>query len=163
MTYQVETSQIEPKLTQLINGLGAFLSLLENEAEILRKNDLAPLTDISQTKSKLSEQVEQDYLAIMAPFKQHQENETLSIAEVIELPIFESLASKLQIKFFKALELSQRCHEKNLSNGITIQTLNNLNQTLINLMSGTPENATTYGSEGKKMQKGSSKHTLGTA
>lgn len=166
MDNAIQIAQLEPHLKQLHQSLSQFQQLLDTETDCLKKADLTQLSKISTDKATLSEQIEVAHSRLISNITESlavDAKVNFSLAEIIALPIFEQLPSNIQEQLTEAVHLIEDCHNKNLTNGMTIQALSNINQNAIRIIAGASETQTTYGSEGKKASAGSAKKTLGTA
>lgn len=148
-------------LKQLISQLDSFKSLLEQEAFVLKSNETQALFEISQQKEALATQVEacyQQFIQKLSP------DLAFSLAEIIQLPLFNQFSPADQALANDALQLMEACHNLNLSNGMTIQALNNLNTSLLQMINGQDASAKVYGAKGKTTNTTiPTSKTLGTA
>lgn len=145
MTQLVDAQKISPPLSQLLESLAEFESVLDQEETILKSTDISPLTDLLKQKETLSDQVNRQFSDVSNQFS----NDLLSLNEFIQLDSYHQLPSTIQKQIKQAIELATTCHEKNIRNGMTVQSLNNINQAFLNLFTGQDPNAQTYGAQGQ--------------
>lgn len=134
-------------LDELSSNLKSFFEVLTQEKQAIRSSDLEALQQTLEAKTELSEQIE----------KSVQSSEQLLGAPLSE---FFNDKSSLQLENRSDLEivrkklqtiaaLTEDCHDLNLANGLSINTLSNINQFTLNLMSGKDPDSKTYGASGQ--------------
>lgn len=145
MTLAVDAQKISPPLCQLLESLAEFESVLDQEDTILKSADITPLAEVLKQKEQLSDQVNQQFSELSNQFS----DDLLSLNEFIQLDSYQTLPAELQQQIQQAIDLATICHEKNIRNGMTVQSLNNINQAFLNLFTGQDPNAQTYGAQGQ--------------
>jgi flagellar biosynthesis/type III secretory pathway chaperone len=154
-------TQFSSQIDALNQLLLDFQALLKSESDLLTQSDLEHLSEIVEKKAELGQKIETASLELDKHFdKLDSENTFFSLAQG---KAFASISEELQNKVDQVLAQSQACNDLNLSNGITIQILSNINQVSINLLRQQPESdVNLYNSTGEsKKVKGSS--SLGKA
>lgn len=150
----MKLAPLTQSLPQIIEQLESFLSLLEQETLALKTLDPQQLTELAQQKNTLTTELEQDLQ---------------QLEQQIAPETFKTLLSHPQIpaqqktELQKLEQLSEQCHKQNLANGITIQSLSNLNLGLLQLFKGQDAQSKVYGAKGKTYQTSGPKSPLGTA
>ncbi|MDR9499341.1 MAG: flagellar protein FlgN [Hydrogenovibrio sp.] len=147
-------------LTALTAQLGAFYALLQQEADQLKSDDPEALEKLSAKKADTLTALEQAHQTLTNLLTPDQDS---SLQTLIESPVFTQLPKPLQNQLIKADQLAQKCYQLNLSNGMTIQALNNLNTGLISALVGQPGTSQTYDPKGKKSAYSQGNNSLGKA
>ncbi|KUJ71597.1 flagella synthesis protein FlgN [Thiomicrospira sp. WB1] len=155
-----EKQTLTGSLTTLHAQLEAFQQLLQQEADLLKSNDPDALTSIAQQKAQVLDELEPAHHALCQLLSPDQDQ---SLDSLIQSDSFQSLPEVLQNKLTKANQLAEACHQLNLSNGMTIQALNNLNSGLISALVGQPGSSQTYDPKGKKSAYSQGNNSLGKA
>jgi flagella synthesis protein FlgN len=160
MGQATDTQNLSPLLTELLDLLSQFESVLETEADALKSSQLNNLTDTLQRKEQLSESVSETFQSLA----QH-----LPDGVDLSSPLKESNLSSLpglKAEDRQALqnisEKTKHCHKLNTINGMTVQSLRHLNQTTLNLLTG-QENTKTYSASGKTVPSDQKSNPLGKA
>lgn len=162
MTQATETKDIPQRLDQLLEDLNAFESILDQEANVLKTSDISPLTSILEQKETLSERLTQSFNWLSTNLSPDNTVQ-LSLKELLLVDSVQNLSEKTQRQLQNAVDLATQCHEKNIINGMTVQALKNMNQTLLNVFTGQDQNAQTYGSTGKAATAETKSNPLGKA
>lgn len=141
------TSQVE----ELITSLDSFMAILTQEEAAIKAADADQLTKVSHTKQELASNLNKTGLAIEDCLA----GNTTNLVDFSVTDSFSELGKPLQAKIKQAINLTVECHDKNLSNGMSIKILSNINQHAIDLVSGKPQHEVKlYGSSGEKTQSG---------
>ncbi len=154
-------AQFSSHIDELNLLLLEFRTLLETESQQLKQSDAEALVESSQLKGELSEKIEQ--LVNTLNLELGNSSDTLNFIDLGKQKAFQTLSQELQTKVDQSIELSQRCHDLNIANGMSIQILSNINQVSLQILTGQNEsNSDVYGSSGETStpKKGS---TLGKA
>lgn len=159
MSQVTDTEKFSPLLVQLLEQLQQFKTLLDREAQALKENDISPLNDILTQKETLSGEIDSTFQTM----SQHLPMSELSLGEFIQVDAFKSLPSSVQSQFLDALQLANDCQQQNTANGMTVQTLSNFNQKLLQIFKGQDPDTKTYGSTGHTTPSDAKSSTLGKA
>lgn len=144
MLKTVDSKALSLQLNQLSSLLNDFDVILEQEASTLKSTDISPLTDIVQQKRDLSERIAVQYDDIIALLS----DEPISLKEFMLLDNFKSLSSDLQKQFETLNQQIIACNDKNTANGLSVQALSSLNETLIQIFKGQDIQSKTYNASG---------------
>lgn len=141
------SSQTE-SMTQILNQ---FLDALSLETEAIKKNLTQQLLDASSLKSDLANQIEEKTQTLNTIL----EKSNVTINYLSDSSIFSTLPIEIQNNSLALIELIQKCQDKNLANGMSIQMLSNINQHALDLISGKKKDDTNlYSSSGEKTRSG---------
>lgn len=141
------TSQVE----ELISSLDTFMEILTQEEAAIKNADADNLTKVSLEKQNLAINLNKTGLAIEDCLA----GNTTNLVDFSVTETFSKLSNPLQNKIKQAINLTVECHDKNLSNGMSIKILSNINQHAIDLVSGKPQqDIKLYGASGEKTQTG---------
>jgi len=162
MSQVTETKDIPQRLTQLLEHLRMFDSILDQEAEVLKASDISPLITLLEQKETLSETLTEEF-NILSKSLSPDENVQLSLQELLLVDSVKNLSTQTQQHLQEAVDSAIKCHEKNVINGMTVQALKNMNQTLLNVFTGQDQNAQTYGASGKTATSETKSNPLGKA
>lgn len=145
---------------QLFDALTQFKSLLENEATLLKQFNVEDLPTLLEQKSSLSETIEQHFKQLNTGLGAQTPKR---LDDWLQDEIFSNLSTPLQKTFTDLIQLTNECHDLNQANGMTVQTLNNLNQAALDILTGqTAPSSQIYGASGER-QKSKKQTTLGKA
>lgn len=159
MTNTVDFTSLTTHANQLFSSLTRFQTLLEQEASFLKSNQVDQLPSLLEEKSQLSVEVNNIFQSFIDQIPQ--DNSTLD--QLTESEIFQTFPSGLQQQVTSIIEKINLCHDLNLSNGMTVQILSNLNQVSLNILTGQGNtDSSSYGASGEK-HKAKNKTTLGQA
>jgi len=135
-------------MTQVLNQ---FLNTLDLETEAIKKNLTQQLIDASSHKSDLANQIEEKNQTLNSML----EKSNVTLDSLPDSSIFNTLPTEIQNNTLALIKLIQKCHDKNLANGMSIQMLSNINQHALDLMSGKQkDDAKLYSSSGEKTRSG---------
>lgn len=155
----VDLDLLSLQLSQLLKALNAFEQILDEEATILKSTDISPLTNIVQRKQTASESVSQKFETLSSSLT----DDALSLNEYMMIDGFDQLPKSIQTLFKQNSEKAQICNEKNTVNGMSVQALSNLNQTLIQLFKGQDPQNKTYDASGGESNSTAPSKPLGKA
>jgi flagellar biosynthesis/type III secretory pathway chaperone len=165
-TKATETASLEHFLQPLVHQLLQLNQTLDEEAQALPRfssDDLQQLLEIIETKSQLSEQINalstQLFSALQEYFPEdNREQPTLHVLSELS----EKLNPASQELAKETLTLAEAIQQKNLKNGMLIQSLNSLNNQALNILKGQPaDQASVYTASGTKREQPSTPSTLG--
>ena len=159
MTTTVDLDTLTHQLNQLSESLSEFESILDQEYNVLKSTDLGSLTDILKRKESLSEQVSTQFNALSSSLT----DEPLSLNEFMLTDYFAALPQEIQQLFENTSERAAVCSEKNIVNGMTVQALNNMNSSLLQLFKGQDPQSKTYTAEGESSTSTQTSKPLGKA
>ncbi|MBN2647046.1 MAG: flagellar protein FlgN [Thiotrichales bacterium] len=144
MTARPSDKVIDDFVQHLTPHLEAFLGALEQEATHLRTGSAEQLQQISLQKQRLAEEIERQRQLWGETYPEHplELNSLLAFAQASALP--PDLATQIQ----HLHSLIERCYQLNQTNGVTIQSLNNINQHLLQLYTGQTKTPDLYTSRG---------------
>ena len=160
MNNLVDEKALTLKTRQLLDALSQFKDVLQQESNILKKFNIENLPELLEKKSALSETIEENF----KQFNLCLGSETpKTLDSWLESDIFTTLSEELQKSFKKLIAVTNECHDMNLANGMTVQTLNNINQVSLNILTGqtSPSNQV-YSASGER-QKSKTQTSLGKA
>ncbi|MDG6773383.1 flagellar protein FlgN [Thiomicrorhabdus sp. ZW0627] len=144
-------TQFSSQIDALSQLLLEFQALLHSESDFLKQNDIDKLVEIVEQKSLLSQKIQSLSDTIEKQFSQLSPN--VSLYKLAQDKAFNNISKTLQEKVDNALTLSQACSDLNISNGMSIQILSNINQVSINLLTQQPESdVNLYDSSGESKQ-----------
>lgn len=159
MGQAADTQNLSPLLTELLDLLSQFESVLEAEASALKSAQLNNLTDTLQRKEQLSQSVSEKFDALAT----HLPNDVnLSSPKEVSLSALPGLKPEDKQALQNISEKAKHCHKLNTINGMTVQSLRHLNQTTLNLLTG-QENTKTYSASGKTVPSDQKSNPLGKA
>ncbi|WP_024851402.1 flagella synthesis protein FlgN [Hydrogenovibrio kuenenii] len=145
MTFKtVDLEVLSLQLNHLSKSLTDFESVLDQETETLKSTDISPLTDIVKQKHKLSELVSEQFNTLTSLLS----DDHMSIKELMMLDSFSTLPKALQEQFETLDQQIITCNDKNTVNGLSVQALNSLNETLIQIFKGQDLENKTYNASG---------------
>ena len=147
-------------LTALHAQLEAFYQLLKQETAQLKSDDPDALAALAKQKADTLTSLEHTYQRMTGILSPDQDT---GLQSLIDSPQFNQLPKVLQTKLTQADQLAQACYQLNLSNGMTIQALNNLNSGLISALVGQSGTSQTYDTKGKKSAYSQGSNSLGKA
>lgn len=156
LSFELE-SELIGQFTGLHQELLSFLSLLQSEADAIKQQNLSQLESISEQKNQLSLKIDTQSSMIA------QNLSKIALADFFKHPDAFSENPTLITTVNKTFELTTKCHDLNLANGMSIQILSNFNQQMLRLFKGNQAQAQVYGASGNKEQPSLSKTTLGKA
>lgn len=140
----VDLDTLSLQLNQLSNSLNDFNAILDQESVTLKSTDITPLTDIVQKKGDLSELVAEQFDSLTKSLS----DDHISIKEFMMLDSFSTLPKALQKQFKNLDQQIITCNDKNTANGLSVQALNSLNETLIQIFKGQDLQSKTYNASG---------------
>lgn len=154
-----DTTQFSSHAAELNRLLNTFSEKLDQEANAIKQNLPEDISAASNAKNELVNQLNTLSEKIDSALSQHD----LNLNTLIESELFTTLPTALQEQIIQALELIEKCHDKNLANGMSIQMLSNINKHALDLIAGKPtEDVKLYGSSGEKTRS-SGQSSLGKA
>ena len=155
----IDNNELTSLVVEFDKLLTEFYELLEHEAEAIKSNDTAALTASNQNKTSHAEKVNAAATAIEKALPE-------SCANLIDLSLdegFSSLPQNLQQHIKEAINLTVKCYDKNVANGMSIQILSNINQNAIDTLTGNQnKDVKLYGASGETTSQGAKK-SLGKA
>jgi flagellar biosynthesis/type III secretory pathway chaperone len=160
MSIQIDEQALTLKSRQLMDALAKFKVVLQEESNILKKFNIESLPELLEQKSALSQNIEENFQAFNLCLGS-QTPKTLD--SWLQEEVFKTLSENLQKTFHQLIELTNECHDMNLANGMTVQTLSNINQASLNILTGqNPASSQIYGASGER-QKSKNQTSLGKA
>ena len=158
-TDELNLEQFSSQIAGLIHLLKQFSEILDQESDIIKKNQAEQLIQVTQSKQNLANQLN----SLTVELDQTLANQNLNLISLVSSPSFNLFSEEQQTEIKQTLVLIQKCHDKNLANGMSIQMLSNINKHTLDLISGkTQQDVKLYGSSGEKTTTGS-QSTLGKA
>lgn len=143
------SSQIETLNQQLL----AFEKNLQTESELLHKNQPEALSQHSETKAALVQEIQTQLALIESQLNTADPKKPTNLIELTRLHAFSDLSDALQKKVDQTLALTESCSDLNDANGIAIQILNNINQASIHILAGQADTSLNlYGASGETRQ-----------
>lgn len=156
----VDEETLSHNIGQLFDALIEFKNLLLKEAELLKSYDFETLPELLDHKSKLSGQIEQQFFTLTSCFD-HPAPQKLDA--LLNEPAFLGVQMPIQKSFIDLITLINECHDLNLVNGIIVQTLSNMNQVSLNILTGqTSSSGQIYSATGER-QNSKKQTSLGKA
>jgi len=153
-------------LSQLKTEVSGFVQLLDQELEILQKFTPEALDTLSQVltqKNQQAETINQQTLNILKTAEQQFPSQ-FDISEPNLQHLFQlNLSSSEQKLLQEILALTEKVYQKNLRNGMLIQSLNNINQQALMTLKGKDSQYTGYTAQGTKQPATTQTTTLGKA
>lgn len=160
MVKTVDLDTLTSQLDQLFDSLSKFESILDQESDTLKSPNLSSLPEILKLKESLSETVSEQFNHLSSSLS---EVDRLSLNEFILTDQFQLLPPDIQALFQKTREKAVACSDKNLVNGMTVQALNNMNTTLLQLFKGQDPQSKTYTASGESTTGSQTSKPLGKA
>jgi len=158
-TGELNLKQFSSQIVGLTHLLKQFSEILDQESDVIKKNQANQLVQITQSKQDLAEQLN----SLTNELDQTLANQNLNLASLVSSPSFTLFSQEQQAEIKQLLELIQQCHDKNLANGMSIQILSNINKHTLDLISGKhQQDVKLYSSSGEKTTTGN-QSTLGKA
>lgn len=155
----VDSETLSLQLDQLSELLTEFKAILDQEANTLKSTDISPLTEIVEQKQSLSEQLAESFDHLISLLS----DEPLSLNEFMLLDRFSELSPEIQSQFESINQQIITCNDKNTANGLSVQALSTLNDTLIQLFKGQDLQSKTYNASGNASTSPSPTKPLGKA
>ncbi len=147
MTKAIDFNSLRSHADEFLQSLEKFKALLTEEEKLLKSNNIEDLTSLLEKKSHLSNKVDKTFK--LFNLSHNQKNITLD--QLIESKVFSTFSTHLQKQIKKIITIINQCYDLNLSNAMTVQILNNLNEVSLNLLKGQTNNTiSSYGSTGEK-------------
>ncbi|BBN59937.1 flagella synthesis protein FlgN [Hydrogenovibrio marinus] len=159
MLKAVDLDKLSLQLSQLLDSLNAFETILDKEAETLKSSDITPLTDIVDQKRTASESIAVQYDSLIESLS----DTPISLKEFMLLDDFANLPKSAQKQFEELTQQIINCNEKNTANGLSVQALNTLNETLIQIFKGQDLQNKTYTASGSASTPPTPTNPLGKA
>ncbi|GAB6069718.1 hypothetical protein JCM30760_08150 [Thiomicrorhabdus hydrogeniphila] len=162
MTDQVNdlhSPQFSSLIEELCPLLDQFSSTLDTESECIKKNLPEQLLETANIKNQLANQltiVTTKIESILTP-------SGLSLNTLQNSPEFNALKKVTQNHIAEIMVKLEICHDKNLSNGMSIKMISNINKHVLDLISGKKHDVKLYGSKGQKTISSGSQSSLGKA
>ena len=153
---EVEQQLIE-KFDLLLQSLNTFKQALDFETETIKTKPASELISSSEQKQIALSELEKATANISVQIK------PLRIERLLEEPSHYSNNLELLNLIKRCSERTVECHDQNLSNGMSIQILSNINNQMLHMMKGDPNDVKLYGSKGSKQPQALGKTTLGKA
>lgn len=145
---------------QLFDALTKFKTVLTQEATLLKSFNVEELPTLLAQKSSLSESIEHHFKALNACLGAQTPKK---LDDWLSDDHFGLLSTSLQKTFTDLIQLTNQCHDLNQANGMTVQTLNNMNQAALDILTGQAEPASQiYGASGER-KKSKQQTSLGKA
>ncbi|MEA1988261.1 MAG: flagellar protein FlgN [Pseudomonadota bacterium] len=158
-TDELNLKQFSSQIVGLMHLLKQFSDILDQESDIIKKNQADQLVQITQSKQDLAEQIN----SLTNELDQTLANQNLNLISLVNSRSFTLLSEEQQSEVKQTILLVQQCHDKNLANGMSIQMLSNINKHTLDLISGKQQqDVKLYGSSGERTTVGS-QSTLGKA
>ncbi len=159
MTQTIDLNKLSQHVNQLFVLLCQFETVLNQESTILKSSDLSSLSDITLEKESLTQKIDLEFQVLnkkLTP-KIH------SLNELLESDFFQTFPTELQKTIQETTEKIVQCSDQNLANGMSIQALSNINQTVLQLFSGQNPQNKTYSASGESQITDNTSRTLGKA
>ena len=157
-TDELNLERFSSQIAVLMHLLKQFSEILDQESDIIKKNQADQLIKITQSKQNLAEQLNSSTIELDKTLGQN-----LNLISLVSSPSFTLLSEQQQAETKQLIALIQQCQDKNLANGMSIQMLSNINKHTLDLISGKhQQDVKLYGSSGEKTTAGS-QNTLGKA
>lgn len=153
-------------LSQLKTYVSDFVQLLDQELEILQKFAPEALDALSQVLAQKSQQVEtinQQTLRILKTAEQQFPNQFDTSEPSLQHLLQLNLPSSEQQLLQEVLTLTETFYQKNLRNGMIIQSLSNINQQALMALKGKDNQYTGYTAQGTKQTPTTQTTMLGKA
>ena len=155
----IDLNHLSPEINSLLESLTKFETTLSREHDALKESNTNNLIEIISLKEELSKKIETTLSNLAKITKDH----NFSIDHFLQSKHFDLLPISLQEKV-KSIGLKVvSCHEKNTTNGISLQALKNLNQNLLQLFKVNNTDNKTYTSSGNSTANKSISRPLGKA
>lgn len=158
----IDIESLSKNISSLLSLLIKFENILVKEASVLKTSDIDILIKIVNDKQAISQQIEKTF-SLLSKSANNTTKDFFSISSFMEKDNFRSLPAKLQETFKKVELITVSCHDKNIANGISVQTLNNFNETFLQLYHGQDPQSKTYTSTGSSSTSSNKSTTLGKA
>lgn len=160
---QAETRNTPEQLTsliaQLIQLLNQFYKTLQLESAALKANSAEETSNLLPTKQQQSTDIAEVTQSLESALQEH----NLTLSELFSSDRASKLPPEMQNDIQEIADLSTKCHDLNQANGMSIQILSNINQHVIDLLSGKPKpDVKLYGSSGET-EHSKAKNSLGKA
>lgn len=155
----IDISLLSKSINNLLSLLNEFEATLNRESDILKMSDTEELTVVITDKQVLSEQIEQAFKNLSKVTQQ----QDFSITKFIERQNFHSFSLQIQQAFKQAAKQTVKCHDKNIANGITLQSLSNLNNAFLQILKGQDAQSKTYTSSGSSTTSSTNSKPIGKA
>lgn len=160
MNTRVDEQALTLKTRQLLDAMSQFKEILQQESNLLKKFNIENLPALLEKKSALSETIEDTFKQLNLCLGSESPK---TLDAWLTSDIFATLPKELQKNFKELIKITNECHDMNLANGMTVQTLNNLNQASLNILTGqTAASGQVYGATGER-QKSKTQTSLGKA
>ncbi|WP_178861231.1 flagellar export chaperone FlgN [Thiomicrorhabdus cannonii] len=160
-----DATSFASQLEALGQLLQKFLQLLESEAEQLKHGNAESLIDVIEPKAKLGEQIQSCFEKISSFFADSTpDNANAQFFALAKQQAFSAVSTELQDKVNKVIQLTERCHDQNIANGMSIRILSNINKTSLQILSGqSAESVNLYSASGDRTSNKPHSTTLGKA
>lgn len=158
-TDELNLERFSSQIAELMHLLNQFSEILDQESDIIKKNQADQLVKITQSKQSLAEELNSSTIELDKTLA----SKDLNLISLVSSPSFTLLSEQQQAETNQLIALIQQCQDKNLANGMSIQMLSNINKHTLDLISGKhQQDVKLYGSSGEKTTAGS-QNTLGKA
>ncbi|MGC9386789.1 MAG: flagellar export chaperone FlgN [Hydrogenovibrio sp.] len=154
---------LSPALSELLDALTQFHTVLEDEAAALKSSDTHDLVTVLEQKEQLSESVSAQFETIAARLTELTGTESPMTLNKEKLQASPHLPASVKKSLLEIADKAQGCQKRNIINGMTMQALSQLNQTTLNLLTGRNENAKTYSAAGKAIASQNQSNPIGKA
>lgn len=148
---QVATDQnIYQNGNKLLDLLNEFEDVLNKEFAALKSADASLIINVTTSKKIIAENIEQVFkeLAENNFTDKHSSVKRFSVKGFIQQKDFTNFPIELQ-QLFKNISLKTKlCHDQNIANGASIQSLKNLNDMFLQIIKGEDSKSKTYTSSG---------------
>lgn len=155
----IDTDKLSRTIKELLASLKQFETILEKESTQLKTSNTDALNKITSDKDKVSSEIE----SIFTELKINTDDPEFSINNFMQQDLFANLPLGLQEIFAQVENQIVMCHDKNIANGISLQALNNINHTFLQLFKGQDPHSKTYTASGNTTPSSSTSKTLGKA
>ncbi len=147
MTKAIDLTSFSYHVNQLLQSLANFKDLLIKEEKLLKSNQTEPLNLLLDKKARHSLELDEAFKL----FNQSLNQENTPLDKLIKSKIYSTFSTELQYKIKEIISKTNQCYDLNLSNGMTVKILSNLNQASLNLFKGEIDHVpSSYGSTGEK-------------
>lgn len=155
-----DDKQFSSQTEDLNHLLIKFQICLEQEALAIRSNNIDNLTSTLNSKQNIVKELESASNLLEKNLNTH----SLTIITLTQSELFKTFPTALKNLTMSTIKLIEECHDKNLANGMSVQTLSSFNQHALDLISGkNPKNVKLYNATGEKTLSANSSTSLGKA
>lgn len=155
----IDVNSLSLEINKLLESLIQFEKILLKEADSLKESDTKNLITVISQKENISAEIE----TILSKLAKETKSKNFSINLFMQNEQFKFLPKSLKTTFATITQKVVNCHDQNIANGISIQTLNNLNQNFLQLFKSEDPKSKTYTSSGSSSINKTNSKPLGKA